>query len=52
MPNYFDEYETTVHFISQEEFNKNHQGLAHGGFVFRTGTTGINKQHHQIMGYN
>lgn len=49
MPNYFDEYETTVHFISQEEFNKNHQGLAHGGFVFRTGTTGINKQHHQIM---
>ena len=49
MPNYFDEYETTVHFISQEEFNKNHQGLAHGGFVFRTGTTGINEQHHQIM---
>lgn len=42
MPNYFDEYDTTVHFISQEELNANHAGLPHGGFVIRSGKTGEN----------
>lgn len=42
MPNYFDEYDTTVHFISQEELDKNHAGLPHGGFVLRSGSTGEN----------
>ena len=39
MPNYFADYDTTVHFISQEELNKNHAGLPHGGFVLRSGKT-------------
>lgn len=39
MPNYFADYDTTVHFISQEELNKNHAGLPHGGFVIRNGET-------------
>ena len=39
MPNYFVGYETTVHFISEEEFAKNHSGIPHGGFVFRNGKT-------------
>ena len=40
MPNYFSDYDTTVNFISEEEFNANHTGLPHGGFVMRTGVTG------------
>ena len=40
MPNYFADYDTTVHFISEEEFNKNHAGIPHGGFVIRSGKTG------------
>lgn len=40
MPNYFDEYNTTVNFISEEELKKNHSGMPHGGFVIRTGVTG------------
>lgn len=51
MPNYFADYDTTVHFISEEEFEKNHQGLAHGGFVFRTGKTGADKEHFHVMEY-
>ena len=39
MPNYFADYDTTVHFISQEELNTNHAGLPHGGFVIRNGET-------------
>ena len=35
MPNYFAEYDTTVHFISEEELKKNHSGIPHGGFVIR-----------------
>lgn len=38
MPNYFDEYDTTVHFISQAEMDRDHSGLPHGGFVLRSGT--------------
>ncbi len=40
MPNYFADYNTTVNFITDEEFDKNHLGMPHGGSVFRTGTTG------------
>ena len=40
MPNYFDEYDTTVHFISEEELKENHSKLPHGGFVIRSGVTG------------
>ena len=52
MPNYFADYDTTVHFISEEELQKNHGGLAHGGFVIRSGKTGENKQHNHIMEFN
>ncbi|MGI6721580.1 MAG: diaminopimelate dehydrogenase [Anaerovoracaceae bacterium] len=52
MKNYFDEYDTTVHFIDEEEFNKNHMGMAHGGFVFRSGRTGVNKEHNHIIEYS
>ena len=45
MPNYFEPYNTTVHFISQEEFDKNHKEIPHGGFVLRCGQTGGGKNH-------
>ena len=45
MPNYFDEYDTTVHFISAEEMRQNHSGLPHAGFVFRSGSTGSGNAH-------
>ncbi len=45
MPNYFADYQTTVHFISQEELDKNHKGLPHGGVVLRSGVTGGGKKH-------
>lgn len=52
MPNYFDEYETTVHFISAEEMKANHAGLPHGGFVIRSGQTGWEKEHHHVIEYS
>ena len=52
MPNYFEPYDTTVHFIDEDEFLKNHSGLAHGGFVFRTGKTGANKEHNHVIEYS
>lgn len=45
MPNYFADYDTTVHFITEEELEKNHSGIPHGGFVIRTGKTGQNSNH-------
>ncbi len=42
MPNYFSDYDTVVHFISEEEFARDHSGIAHGGFVIRSGSTGGN----------
>ena len=42
MPNYFSDYDTTVNFISQEELDRDHKGLPHGGSVIYTGTTGEN----------
>ncbi len=50
MPNYFDEYNTTVNFISEEELLKNHSKMPHGGFVIRSGNTG--KSTNQIMEYS
>lgn len=52
MPNYFADYDTTVHFISEEELMKNHSELAHGGFVFRTGVTGWNNEHKHVIEYS
>ncbi len=51
MPNYFDEYNTTVHFISEDEMKANHSGLAHGGFVFRTGSTGWENENQHVIEY-
>ena len=51
MPNYFADYDTTVHFISQEELDREHKGIPHGGMVFRTGTTGLNGENKHIIEY-
>ena len=51
MPNYFDEYDTTVHFITQEELDRDHSGIPHGGMVFRTGTTGLNGENRHVIEY-
>ena len=51
MPNYFADYDTTVHFISQEELNENHSGIPHGGIVFRTGQTGLNGENKHVIEY-
>lgn len=51
MPNYFADYDTTVHFISEEEFNRDHSEIPHGGFVFRTGATGFEKEHKHVIEY-
>lgn len=51
MPNYFSDYDTTVHFISQEELDRDHAGIPHGGIVFRTGTTGLNGEHKHVIEY-
>ena len=52
MPNYFADYDTTVHFISEEELKANHSGIPHGGFVFRSGITGWNGEHKHIIEYS
>ncbi|MBQ9246650.1 diaminopimelate dehydrogenase [bacterium] len=52
MPNYFADYDTTVHFISLEELKKNHSGIPHGGCVIRTGKTGSNKENNHVIEYN
>ncbi|MBQ9240225.1 MAG: diaminopimelate dehydrogenase [Duodenibacillus sp.] len=52
MPNYFADYDTTVHFIDEDEFARNHSGLAHGGFVFRTGSTGWNSEHKHVIEFS
>lgn len=52
MPNYFDEYETTVHFISEEQMKAEHTGLPHGGFVIRTGKTGWEQEHSHVIEYS
>lgn len=52
MPNYFADYDTTVHFISEEELKQNHSGIPHGGFVIRTGQTGINGENSHVIEYS
>ena len=51
MPNYFDEYDTTVTFISAGEMAREHAELPHGGFVFRTGRTGLGREHSHAIEY-
>lgn len=52
MPNYFADYDTTVHFISEEELKRDHSGIPHGGFVIRTGKTGMNGENKHIIEYS
>ncbi len=52
MPNYFSDYDTTVRFITAEEMKAEHSGLAHGGFVIRSGKTGVNGEHKHIIEYS
>ena len=51
MPNYFADYDTTVHFIEEEELRREHGSLPHGGIVFRSGSTGANKEHRHLIEY-
>lgn len=52
MPNYFADYDTTVHFISQEDLDREHSGIPHGGFVIRTGKTGLHDENSHIIEYS
>ena len=52
MPNYFSDYDTTVNFISQEELDKNHKGIPHGGSVIRTGRTGWDLENKHVIEYS
>ncbi len=52
MPNYFSDYDTVVHFISQEELNKEHSGIPHGGFVLRSGESGVNGETKHLIEYS
>lgn len=52
MPNYFADYDTTVHFIDAEEMKRNHSGIPHGGFVIRCGKTGLNRENTHIIEYS
>ncbi len=51
MPNYFADYDTTVHFITMEEMRQNHSSLPHGGVVIRSGKTGFQKENTNIIEY-
>ena len=52
MPNYFADYDTTVHVISEEELERNHSGIPHGGFVIRSGKTGWEQEHGHVIEYS
>lgn len=52
MPNYFSDYDTTVHFISEEELKRDHSGIPHGGFVLRSGKTGWNGENSHLIEYS
>lgn len=52
MPNYFADYDTTVHFITEEELLRDHAGIPHGGFVLRSGKTGLNGENHHLIEYS
>ena len=52
MPNYISDYDTTVHFISEEELKANHSGIPHGGFVLRSGKTGWDGENKHLIEYS
>ena len=52
MPNYFADYDTTVHFITEEELVRDHSGIPHGGFVIRTGKTGFERENSHVIEYS
>jgi len=52
MPNYFADYDTTVNFITEEELQRDHSGIPHGGFVIRSGKTGWNEENSHIIEYS
>ena len=52
MPNYFADYDTTVHFITMEELKRDHAGIPHGGFVIRSGRTGKDLEHSHVIEYS
>ena len=52
MPKYFADYDTTVNFISQEELDRDHKGIPHGGSVIRTGKTGLNGENNHVIEYS
>lgn len=52
MPNYFADYDTTVHFISEEELKRDHSGIPHGGFVIRSGKTGWDNEFNNVIEYS
>lgn len=52
MPNYFADYDTTVHFITQQELDEKHKGIPHGGFVIHSGRTGVGLEHNHIIEYS
>lgn len=52
MPDYFADYETIVHFITEEELRRDHSGMPHGGFVIYSGKTGLNNENNHIIEYS
>ncbi len=52
MPNYFADYDTTVHFITKEELQRDHSGIPHGGVVIRSGKTGKDHEHNHVIEYS
>ena len=52
MPNYFADYDTTVHFITMDELKRDHSGIPHGGFVIRSGKTGFDGEHRHVIEYS
>ena len=52
MPNYFADYDTVVHFISEEELKRDHSGIPHGGLVLRSGTTGWENEKRHLIEYS
>ena len=52
MPNYFADYDTTVNFITKEELDRDHSGIPHGGFVIRSGISGLNSENKHIIEYS
>lgn len=52
MPDYFADYDTTVTFISEEELRRDHAGIPHGGFVIRSGKTGLSGEHRHLIEYS